>query len=1000
MKKYYPIILLQLVLMLQGNAAMAQLTKAPSVQPHRVFLAKGQSPAMQQPRRAFKQEASGLPGDTVFCERFESQEAFDRFSNFSSDPSGVSWNWHPGGHVESGAEYRGLASNKWLATPFVTFDKAYLYKLDIDLAELGAGWTGRIEVMSGREAKEESLTTTILPPLDITWEDYLTCSATFTTDDTGDYVVGLHNITGINLPGFVADNLVIERVALLAAPDSVVQCKVTTGPEATRRAVVSFTVPTRRVDGSSLTELTKIEVWRDLTLVKTFSQPTPGTQCEFIDDDIAEEGNYVYSIVAYNSEGRGIIRREHAFIGFDTPLPPADITLSDAGTQLRLTWNHPGPQGLNGGYVEPELKYNVYTIEGMYAYYWDRNITSTEYLIDFNPDTDDQRFVTFGASAHGNGGGSYIYASNELLVGRPYKLPFRETFTNGALTSLWWMAGESVVDVDVNSAFDNDRGALVFKPTTTVQETVIYTGKIATSKDDDFKLVFYHYGTPKRNMQIIVEGRGPDMKPVELATIDYNSLSGSAQWRKSVVSLKQFADQRFVCIGFHFRGDKAGNTLAVDNVNVGVFPQKDLSVSVKAENTVYKGIENTATVIVSNQGEADANYFNLEIAVDDKTIKDTTFTATLRAQDALQVTVPFVPSVTNAGKRVVVSASLVLPGDRDTENNYYGLPVNLAENSLPTVSNLTAQHDGNGVQLSWEKPAIKAETLSDGFEDYKAWSIQPIGPWTTFDADGENTYPVFAGTWFENQSAPLAFIVSNPESLALNQDQYGGFWPRVGKQCLMSIGCLNSSTMTDNWLVSPELSGESQTISMWLKSAYQSRLHSVEIRYSTASAGIDDFKTVARSIEQVPYTWTKYSITLPEGARYFALRDFGTNAFVLMADDFSYIPAPKKPLSYNIYVDGERAASADITDTTHTLATDNPDSHEYQVSVVYAEGESAVVSIGLTDGILLPPSSAGTAITEGAKVYDLQGQPADLSRPGVYIVRQNDGRTIRKVVVK
>ena len=947
-----------------------------------------------QPLRA-QLPTTGVKGDTLLVARFDTQADFDRFTTFTTDPSGSTWVWNANGHAESGGEYRGLPSNKWLVTPALQLDKNYLYKVQVDVSMIGAGWPGRMEVMLGSDAAEAALTTTLIDPLDITWEGYVTQSVNFSTATSGQQYIALHNITGVNLPGFVADNLIVERLAALAAPDSVKEATVTAGPEAAHRVAISFTTPTRQADGQPLTAIERAELWRNGELIKTFLSPAIGESLQYVDDAVSEEGNYTYSMVCHNAAGRGIVRHERVFVGYDTPLPPADITLSDAGDHLLLTWQHPGNVGMNGGYVEDDLTYDTYTINGMYANYWERNVRTTTYNISFNPDTGSQGFLIFGASAHGKGGDSYIFGSNELLVGKPYALPYRETFTNGYLESLFWMDGPSVMNVDTNNSVDGDRGSLIFRPTNLSLETTINTGKISTSQSEDYKLIFYHYGTPKNNMQIIVEGRGADNVPVELGTIDYRTLTGAAQWRKAVISLTPLAGERYIVLGFHFKGEKTGTTIAIDNLNVGEFPTKDLAVDLNVGLNGEKGVTTKATVNISNVGESDVSYYNVEVSMDDEVLLDSTVTETLRSMETLPVEVPFRPSGALEADRVQLTASVLLPGDRNSSNNHDNVTVRLSDNDLPTVTDLRAQDVDHGIRLTWQAPDNQPIRTVEGFEDYEPWTTEGFGRWLTTDRDGLTTFPMFAGYWFPTQSRPMAFMVHNPEALELVKDNFSNYWPKTGKQCLLSVAPDNTNSEADDWLVSPELDGTAQTLKFSAMSAFSSRLESIEVLFSTSDTELESFTTVGRTIESVPAAWTTYSIDVPEGVKYFAIHVYGRNKYVLLLDDVNYTAAARHPEGYALYVDHRLKATLPATTHSYDIEVEAPDTHTYQVTALYAEGESRAAEVSLANGIILRDYTPSTVQT-----YDLQGRRiVSPSRRGtVTILRDNDAKTSRKVI--
>ena len=117
---------------------------------------------------------------------------------------------------------------------------------------------------------------------------------------------------------------------------------------------------------------------------------------------------------------------------------------------------------------------------------------------------------------------------------------------------------------------------------------------------------------------------------------------------------------------------------------------------------------------------------------------------------------------------------------------------------------------------------------------------------------------------------------------------------------------------TDDWAISPELSGDAQTITFFARSYDAQYPEKIEMLYSTGSLNPDDFIPV-KTVAKVPgdYTedgsavkFTEMSFDVPAGAKYFAIRSCATDSFMLELDDFSYVPAGTSELTltgYEVY---------------------------------------------------------------------------------------------------
>jgi hypothetical protein len=192
---------------------------------------------------------------------------------------------------------------------------------------------------------------------------------------------------------------------------------------------------------------------------------------------------------------------------------------------------------------------------------------------------------------------------------------------------------------------------------------------------------------------------------------------------------------------------------------------------------------------------------------------------------------------------------------------------------------------------------------------------------------------------------------------------------------------------SDDWLISPELSGEQQTITFFAKSLANNYRETFEVLYSAT----DDNPTSFTNIETFPdvvggLTWTEYNIQLPAGAKYFAIHVVSYDCLGLQVDDVTYRKASLVVKSYNVYRDGILVGN---TQDTHFTDTAEPGNHVYQVSVVYTVGESlrsqeaSVITTttiaGVNGGKTTIAAQSGAIVVRGAEgkqiaVYMLDGR--------------------------
>lgn len=184
------------------------------------------------------------------------------------------------------------------------------------------------------------------------------------------------------------------------------------------------------------------------------------------------------------------------------------------------------------------------------------------------------------------------------------------------------------------------------------------------------------------------------------------------------------------------------------------------------------------------------------------------------------------------------------------------------------------------------------------------------------------------------------------------------------------------------------------------------------------------------TVEAVPQTWTEYSFTLPMGARRFAIRSFAVGAFMLMVDDVTMEIDPTAQntvraanyavAGYNVYRDGVKINTEDVTATTYEDITAPIGLHVYHVTALFDNGKEGAVSNASTYTVGIGGAAAGTlavsvedntiviANADGLEVYVSSGNGMSIYHgvgdarvrvaEGIYIVKA--GNEVAKVIVK
>ena len=396
--------------------------------------------------------------------------------------------------------------------------------------------------------------------------------------------------------------------------------------------------------------------------------------------------------------------------------------------------------------------------------------------------------------------------------------------------------------------------------------------------------------------------------------------------------------------------------------------QHDLAIALSAPSTAGAGNTVDVTATVTNNGDFAENGYTV-------TVSDGTNIVNITAQEALGIgetttfTVQFATSPDAGGSTVNYTATVACTDDADATNNSATASTSLV--ILPPPENVAATANGNNGTMTWDAPSnlpiiqtTVPETVTENFDDtnvFPSFSIGgitatqhtgTIGDWTVYTPSSDYVYGPRNVT-FTNDNDPQAWAVMNPTAASWNIGS-----AHSGSQFMISFcdaGDENGDNIqtTDHWLISPELSGNAQTISFWE-------------RVITAQYGDETYEVLASSTDNNPASfslvesftsdatsWTQRTASLPAGTKYFAIRHTAYDIFGVMIDDVTYeisnvVETQLAPESYNIYLDGELLGNVDANTFSYTFTNVTDGEHECAVSAVYSLGESVAVPATFT----------------------------------------------------
>lgn len=960
-------------------------------------------------------------------ESFKTSETLSFFTVIDANKDGKTWEYASG---VVRVKYGNVKMDDWLMSPPLKLEAGKVYHATFKAHSSNARYPETIEAKWGAGNTVADMTNTLVEPATLSG-DYETLGGFIKPAVSGVYHLGLHGISEADMYNLEVCEIKIEAGLDAGVPQAPVDLTVTADAAGEYKATVSLTAPETDISGSALTSIDRIELSRGGTTVHTFASPAPGERLTY-NDVLEAGGDYVYSAVAVNGSGASIPTTVTAFVGTPVAAAPASVEITEtAPGEIRLSWEKVALSA-DGKAINPDkVRYNIYNVTGNGAVIAE-NVTEIPYTFKGVEDGK-QQFVQYSVSAVTDRGEGEKTSTRLIPAGTPYT-DFHESYAGGKASTIYATErinyGNWAIQTDNEDAVsqDGDGGYMVMNGYFANYRGAMTTGKISLAGKKAPMLRFYSYtpddsGLDKNKLEVLVSAAGGEWTEVLNKTVV--ELGAKQGWHEVTVPLGAYAGSdislRFVAT----TSDRPYISTFIDNLNIDEMSGVDLAVTdIKAPEYVRTGESFTVSVALANNGGEAATGSSVELYAGDVLCKTS---GGLTIDAGAETSAEFVVEMSAlADKPVSYRAVVSHPDDAVTGNNTSEVvTVSPVTSSAPVPTNLTATRSGSDVILGWNAPVLATEpdaTVTDDFESTAAWSHYADG-WVMRDLDkaavcgfGEVEIPgIEAGK-------TLASYFMFSATGIFEKNKY--FAPHSGKQYLAALARFDNGT-TDDWAVSPELSGNAQTVSFYARSYSANDPEKIQVLYSAGSLEPSDFVPTELNVDKVPGEWTRYEVALPQGARYFAIRSYATNSFMLMLDDVTFAPLSSGNLvltGYNIYRNGERINEAPVTTTSYTDNADMPENSTWVVTAVYEQRESngsnvataitssvdGVVSgqadISVAGGKIRISGCSGKHITvssiDGKTVYSGVGNMVtDIpAGNGVYIVKVGD--IVRKLVVR
>ena len=409
-------------------------------------------------------------------------------------------------------------------------------------------------------------------------------------------------------------------------------------------------------------------------------------------------------------------------------------------------------------------------------------------------------------------------------------------------------------------------------------------------------------------------------------------------------------------------------------------------------------------VRVNNFGENPAKNFKVKLYANDKLVETKKITETLATYDFTDVNFEYQSNKLDQNEDVELKAEIDYAYDLFEDDNVVSANIKYITSEKPRPESASTAKTAEGINVSWTPAITSTETVTESFEEGTSWSQDNFGAFTSEAVNSGTTGGIFESYKFPNQGSNYGFMLFEPTNGWLTEaqlNQVPDFKAHEGNKYLAAIYRVDAEgydMAQNNWLYSPELSGDNQEVSFWVKN-YKDSENTYEenfnVYYSTTDNKRESFTKLGDTYSITSGAWQQIKVQLPAGARYFAINHntpTWNNPFFFMIDDITYSYGAGEVVSYNIYRDdkliGNVAADVrNFVDKDADLSDTN--SHVYGVTAVYAAEESEATlaqSLTAVDGISADSNQTFDVYTTDGICVAKGVRNLNLLKKGVYVV--------------
>lgn len=399
------------------------------------------------------------------------EEEFNLMTVVDANEDGRSWSYNDHRQALEADYSSKIDMDDYIFLPAVEItDTDYLYEFSLDavVSDNAADYIEYLEVVWATEPTEEDLGGYIIdeffPEGNVYYNIWTHKSGLWNVETPGVYYIGLHCTSPANQIGIFAKNLsLVKSRVTLDAPAAPVIKKIKSGSMGSLEAEVTVALPSKNYDGKPLDS--DLEMTAHFILngeeVEVTAKGMPGE--EIIVTLPTEQGDNTVAVYLTAGELYSPVSEPYTiFTGQTVPSATRNVRLDVAKDMLSATvsWDPVTTADIPNGYVDPEdITYTIYIAktQGEYPSWslYKENVKETSFVFTL-PSYSEMALYMFGVETRSpEGSNGEVVSSGIDMMGRPYSLPFIETFDDPYtwLTTEPWIAYNEYNNMHLNGTW-------------------------------------------------------------------------------------------------------------------------------------------------------------------------------------------------------------------------------------------------------------------------------------------------------------------------------------------------------------------------------------------------------------------------------------------------------------------------------------------------------------------------------------------------------------------